>query len=48
MRKKLIRNEEIVKMFKEGYRATAIAKKFGISRQRVYIIVNGGKEKCIN
>lgn len=48
MRKKLIRNEEVIKMFKEGYRATAIAKKFCISRQRVYVIVNGGKGKCIN
>ncbi len=33
------RNAQVYQMYKDGYRATAIAKKFKISRERVYAIV---------
>lgn len=36
---KLGRNAQVYQMYKDGYRATAIAKKFKISRERVYAIV---------
>lgn len=42
---KVDRNYAVVSMFKEGYRVTAIVKKFGISRARVYQILDREKKR---
>ena len=45
---KIERNEQILEMFNDGYRAVAIAKKLGISRARVYQILDRMKGKKKN
>ena len=42
---KVDRNYEVVRMFKEGYRVPVIAKKFDITKCRVYQLVNSAKKK---
>lgn len=42
---KVDRNYEVVRMFKEGYRVPVIAKRFDITRCRVYQLVNNAKKK---
>ena len=42
---KVDRNYAVVEMFNEGYRASAIAKRFDITRARVYQIIENYKKK---